>query len=644
MFELGPDVPCRTTSSAARTVGEMFWLRAARSASRPALYHKPHPETGRWAEITWRDFYERAACHAQGLLDLGLAPGDRVAILGPTQPAWCFADMGAQLAGMVSFGIYPKQAPSQVRYLLEHSEAQAVFVADAQELETVIEAADGLDALQAIVPWTEKLHGTFRDRDPRVTPPSRMAGERIGEARYREIQAGIDPDDTAILVYTSGTTGPPKGAMISHRNILSLITAAQDATPMDQSDLSLSFLPMAHVAERILGFYNRAACGVPTAYATSTGTVLQELQEVRPTLFGSVPRIFEKAYARIQNQLDGRPAAVRRLFSWAEGVGRARLPYLEANQPVPTSLSLRYALAERLAFRRIQGAFGGRVRRLITGAAPTPLEILKFFWAAGLPIYEVYGMTESTVVTHANRPDALRLGTVGQCIRPGECRIAEDGEVLIKAPWVFKGYFKNEAATAETVVDGWLHTGDIGVVDDDGYLRITDRKKHLIITAGGKNLAPASIEKALKTSDPLISQVHPHGDQRPYVSALITASPVETLEWGVDKGLITGDELETHQRELLANPASRSDALNAAMGKVVAHPEFVERIRAAVRRGNEGLARVEQVKRFVLLDRDFSQEGGELTPTLKVKRKAIEKKYAKTFDAIYVDRTFALEP
>ncbi|MCZ7678026.1 MAG: AMP-binding protein [Sandaracinaceae bacterium] len=253
-------------------------------------------------------------------------------------------------------------------------------------------------------------------------------------------------------------------------------------------------------------------------------------------------------------------------------------------------------------------------------------------------------MTESTVITHINREGAVRLGTVGRAIPPAVCRIAEDGEILVKSPWVFRGYYKAEEATAETVKDGWLHTGDVGHIDADGYLKITDRKKHLIITAGGKNLAPANIEKAIKSEDPLISQVHAHGDRRNYVSALIAPAPLETLEWGVERGLVTREELAERQRELMENPASRSEALNRAMGAVVHHPELKERIRQAVRRGNAHLARVEQVRRFVILDRDFSQEAGELTPTLKLKRKTVEQKYAELFDRVYREDGFATEP
>ncbi len=641
MFDLGPALPVVPTAPKARTLGDMLWLRTARSASRPAVIEK---RDGVWQTLSWTELYDRAARVAKGLADLDVAPGARVAILGPTQRAWAVYDLGAQLAGVVSFGIYPKQSAEQVRYLLEHSEAQVVFVADAEELETVLEAARGVGTLRAIVPWTEWLFRASSHRDPRITSPGRFEAACLPDRDIRAIQDAKDPDETAIFVYTSGTTGPPKGAMISHRNILSLLTAAADMTPFLQNDVSMHFLPMAHSAERILGFYARVSNGVPGAYAESTATVLDDLRVVRPTLFGSVPRIFEKAYAKIHSELEKKPPAVQRLFAWADTVGRRRARAKVQGRPISSALTAQYALADRLVFQKIRAAFGGRVRLMITGAAPTAPEILEFFWGAGLPIYEAYGMTEATVITHINRDNGVRLGTVGRVIPPAVCRIADDGEILVKSPWVFRGYHKNDEATAEMVEDGWLHTGDVGCIDDDGYLRITDRKKHLIITAGGKNLAPANIEKAIKSEDSLISQVHAHGDRRNYVSALIAPAPLETLEWGADRGLVARETVERHQRELMANPAGRSAALNADMAQVVAHPELRERIRAAVRRGNEHLAHVEQVRRFVILDRDFSQEAGELTPTLKLKRNTIEQRYVDVFDRIYREHGFATEP
>ncbi len=590
---------------------------------------------GRWRGTTWSDFYDQAKRAARGLRQLGVRAGDKVAVLGPTQPPWAIFDMAAQLLGAVSFGIYPKQTPEQIRYLLEHSEAKVVLVDGEGELASVLEAAPGQETLSAIVPWTRALFDAHQKDDLRLASPDRLRDAPLTEDEVDESLSAIQPGGVAIFVYTSGTTGPPKGAMVSHENILSLLEGQAQTGEFFEDDLSLNFLPMAHAAERIFGFFGRLNSGIATAYAERMGTVLDDLQTVRPTLFGSVPRIFEKAYARAQGELEKKPEAVRRVFAWAMGVGRARFEHELRGARVPLKILAQHRLADRLVFRKIRAAFGGRVRMFVTGAAPLSREILDFFWAAGLPIYEVYGMTEATVATHANRDGAVRLGTVGRPIPPIEARIADDGEVLIRGPWVFMGYHRDPGATAEAVVDGWLHTGDVGAIDADGYLTITDRKKHLIITAGGKNLSPANIESAIKGQDPLVSAVYAHGDRRPYVVALVAPSPLETLAFGVERGLVSRAEADELTRELLDDPASRSARLNAAMARVVGDSELRARLEAAVERGNQRLAGVEKVRRFALLSRDFSQESGELTPTMKLKRKAVAELHAETLAELY---------
>lgn len=631
----GPSIRVQGTAPHARTLGEMFRLRVARSASMPAFFEKRRAG-GVFEGMSWSEAYERTRQIAHGLLRQG-EQGARVAICGPTKIDWALYDLGAQLAGMVSFGIYPKQTPAQVRYLLEDAQATHVFVDEAHEIETVLEAAKGLSCVRHIVPWKHVDYARVKARDPRVTSPALYAEAALTDAEVSDIASRISPSETAILVYTSGTTGPPKGAMIAHQNILSLLSSSDEGLGFLVNDISLNFLPMAHSAERILGFYGRVQAGVPGAYAESTATVLDDLRTVRPTLFGSVPRIFEKAHARIYSEIEKRPKALQRVFHRGVDVGVQRMHLQMARKPIPASLEAQWLLADRLFFKRIRDAFGGRIRAMATGAAPTALSILEFFWAAGLPVFEAYGMTESTVITHANRPGATRLGTVGRCIAPMETKIASDGEVLVRGPFVFQGYLNRPEATAEAKADGWLHTGDIGSIDKDGYLRITDRKKHLIITAGGKNIAPANIEKAIKEEDALISHVLAHGDKRPFISAVIAPSPLETLDWGITHGLCTKAILAERTRELMENPTSRTPELAQAMAPIVAHPAFQERLRAAVKRGNAKLAQVEQVRRFFILDRDFSQEAEELTPTMKVKRKAVEKRYEDALSKLYED-------
>ncbi len=640
LFTSGAHRPVQQVAAGARCLGEVLQRRAAESPDAVASFQK---EGGRWRPMSWAAFYERTRQAAAGLLELGIAAGERISILGPTWTDWGVYDLGSQLAGLVTVGIYPHQSPEQVRYLLEHSQSRAVFVADAAELETVLAAAGGNRTLRTIVPWTVELAERYRARDERVTSPRRFRGEPLAEEAIAERLGATDGDDTAILIYTSGTTGPPKGAMITQANILSLLVRQNDVFAFFEDDLLLSFLPMAHATERILGFYSRVNTGVPTAYASSVGAVLDEVLEVRPTVFGSVPRLFEKAYAKIQGEVARKPAPVRAIFAWADAVGRRRLRRQLAGRPIPPLLELRYRLAHRLVFAKIHAAFGGRVRACITGAAPISSEILEFLWGAGLPVYEGYGMTEATVITHICRPGAVKLGTVGRPISDMECRTAEDGEILLRGPLVFKGYLGNEDATRETLADGWLHTGDVGEVDAEGFLRITDRKKHLIITAGGKNVAPANIERAIKTQSPLISQVHAHGDRRAFVTALIAPSPLEALEWGVGHGLLEPSELSERRRELIADPTARSEALQRDLALVAGDRRFPGLFTEPVRRGNRELARVERVRRFYVLDHDFSQEGGEMTPTMKMKRKAIEEKHAELFDRLYEDPTFGID-
>ncbi|MEM8960580.1 MAG: long-chain fatty acid--CoA ligase [Acidobacteriota bacterium] len=621
----------------ARTVGDMVWRRALATPDKLACLYKAND---RWHEVTWKELVDEAASVAAELIELGLEPGDTISICGPTAVDWICYDLGGHLAGVVTVGIYPKQSAEQVRFLLEHSETKVVF-SHADELATVLEATEGLDSVIAIVPWDES--DADHHADPRVISSERFRGVPLDAAAIEARQAACDPDDLAILIYTSGTTGPPKGAMLSHRNILAMVTHLLRAFPYREDDLLFAFLPMAHSTERVMSFYARIHSGTPAAYATSIGHVLAELPEVRPTIFGSVPRLFEKAHVKIHGEMEKKSKTVQSLFAWAVGVGRRRAEAVLAGRPIGPWLALQDKLATKLVFAKIHQAFGGRVRCFVTGAAPVAHDILRFFWATGVPMYEAYGMTEATVVTHINRPEAARLGTVGMPIAPTEQRIADDGEILLSGPTVFMGYFKNPEATAETLVDGWLHTGDIGKIDDDGYLAITDRKKHLIITAGGKNVAPANIERAVKTESPLISQVHAHGDRRPFVSALIAPSPLETLEWGADHDVISRDELDARRTELLANPSARSTALNEAMAKVVAEPTFQALFVEPVQRGNRNLARVERIRRFVLLERDFSHEEGELTPTMKMKRRWIERHYADLFERIYTDPSFAID-
>ncbi|MCA9707634.1 MAG: long-chain fatty acid--CoA ligase [Myxococcales bacterium] len=632
-----PPVPREvpTAVDGARTLADVFNRRVESS---PGLRAWRSKQDGRWVEVTWRGFGQRSAAVAAWLLRQGMRAGDAVVVVGSTRAEWCVCDIGGQLAGMVTVGAYPTLSPEQLAYVVDHSDARVVFAEGKAEVERLVAQRLRCPKLERIVVWD--MEGVEPSDD--VVPLREVLQTEVDPAALAARQEAVDPEAVAIIVYTSGTTGPPKGAMLTHRNILAFLGGGIGIEFGEQDEM-LTFLPMAHVAERIAGFYTRINRGTATAFASSIPAVLEEVQQVRPTLFGAVPRIFEKAYDRVQGRVEQAPPVRQRLFRWAERVGLDVVDRWQRGAPVGPLLRVQHQLADRLVFARIRDAFGGRVRVFVTGAAPIPERVLRFFWAAGFRIFEVYGQTEATVITHANRPGATRLGSVGQVVSGIEHRLADDGEVLVRGPIVFGGYHKDEAATREAIdEDGWLHTGDIGRLDDDGYLYIVDRKKHIIITAGGKNLTPANIENEIKAEEPLVSQVHAHGDRRPYVSALVTLSPLEAIEWAQGQGLVAAPEAERLRAALVADPLARPEGLDALLGRVGEQPEIRRRVIEAVRRGNARLSRVERVKRVVLLDRELSLAEDEITPTLKVKRKNIEKHFADHFDRLYEDEGFGL--
>ncbi len=635
-----PRKPARPLAALVRSMPELFLKRTERTPSAPAWKRKVD---GEWVTSSWHDFYRAAASVATFLIDRGIELGDKVTIVGSTRPEWCIADMAGLLAGAVTVGAYPTLTAEQLAYILDHSDTRVVFVEDAEQLGKLLEKKADMPKLDLAIVWdTRGVEDALREH-AWIVGFSDAMGTDADRRRIDERVDAVEPEQTAIIVYTSGTTGPPKGAMISHENILVLLGGAAIAT-FDQNDTSLVFLPMAHVAERVLSFYGRINWGTCAAYASSVPAVLEEVKEVEPTIFGSVPRIFEKAYARIQSEVEKAPPAKKRVFRWAESVGQQVVERWQAGQHIPLPLKLQHQLADRLVFSKLREVFGGNVKYFVTGAAPIPRRILDFFWGAGFPIFEVYGMTEATVVSHTNRPGATRLGSVGKALDFIEDSLADDGEILLRGKTVFQGYYKNPEATAEAIdKDGWLHTGDIGKKDAEGYLYIVDRKKHIIITAGGKNLTPANIENEIKTQDPIISMVHAHGDRRPYITALVTLNPLDCIEIAVDKQLVDDTTaIEPMKRALMENPLARPEGLDQLMAKVTALPELRQRIAEAVNNGNRKLSRVEQVKRVYLLDRDLSLEEDEVTPTLKVKRKNVEKKFAETFDRLYEDDAFGI--
>jgi long-chain acyl-CoA synthetase len=593
----------------ARTISDLVDERAAKT---PGALCFEQVIAGRRDRADWREFKRRIDSLTLALDELGLSAGDHVAVMGQTTGEWAEADLAILGAGGISVGVYSTLTPEQIAYILTDCGARYAFVGSQTELATLLKAAGKANTQLTVVAWgdAEGASGVTRFSDL-----LRRGGELLGrdEARLRELRARRGPEDVALLIYTSGTTGVPKGAMLSHRNILSLLEQLRPLLPTDVggNDITVAFLPMAHVAEHVIGFYGRINAGYGARYVGSleSQVVLSALTETRPTLFGSVPRIFEKAYAKIRARVAEANPRRQAIFAWAERAGRAMSRHhLDGTAP-PLSLRISHALADRLVLSKIRGAFGGRVRYFVSGAAPIDPEILEFFHGCGMLVLEAYGMTECCAIATVNRPERPRFGTVGQVVPGMELRIASDGEVLIRGPSVFRGYLNKPAETAETLdSEGWLHTGDIGELDADGYLRITDRKKNLIVTAGGKKVAPAPME-ALLTGEPLLGPTLIVGEQRPFMTALLTLDLEEA-------------------RAAVGLP-------QASAAELARHAEVRRRAAAAVEKANAHLARYEQIRRFRILEHELVIGSNELTPTMKLRRKAVVERFQKEIDSLY---------
>lgn len=587
-------------------------LLRARAADAPERTAYLVREGDRWRPMTWRQADERVDRIAAGLVGMGVQPGDVVSILGRTRLEWALCDLAVLRSGGVSVGIYPTLTGEQCAYILKDSSTRWLFLEDKGQAEKLSPFLDRLPCLAPPVFWAPPEGGRDFLCLEDVEERGRTALEENPEltlAREEKIQ----PGDTAVLIYTSGTTGPPKGAMLSHRNIMAQLKMLEDSLGVTgQEDVMMFFLPLAHVGERVPGHYNRIYRGVSAAFVEDFNRILDDMQEIRPTVFGSVPRIFEKAYARVRSEADKAPPWKKRVFLWAERTGREASRIEREGRPLPLSLRLRRALADRLVFRRIRGIFGGRVRYFLSSSAPISLEIIEFFHAAGMLVLEAWGQTEVSCFATINLQGDYRLGSVGKPLPGTELRVAEDGEILVRGPIVFKGYLNQPELTAETLTeDGWIHTGDLGRLDPDGFLWITGRKKEIIITAGGKNITPANIENLLK-DHPLIDQALVHGDRRKYLTALLGLDPANLEGWAAERGL----EFTSYEA-ILENPALLEEAQRIVDGV------------------NRQLARYETIKRFALLPRPLDVEKGELTPTMKIRRRIVEDRFRDLLDSLY---------
>ena len=584
------------------TIADLLPGAAAEYGDRPAVKFKDGSD--HWVEQTYAELGAIVRRYALGLIALGIERGDRVAILANTRVEWTWLDFAALTAGATAVPIYQTNSPEECQYVLENSDSVAVVVEDAEQLEKIRSIRDNCPKLEHVVLMTG-------DADDAITLEALGArGEELSAGDWEARYGSIRPDDICTFIYTSGTTGPPKGCVISHGNYRAMLDMVLDAGTLGEDELTYLYLPLAHSFALLIQF-GTVALGATLAYwERDPLEIIPNLAEVRPTYFPSVPRIFEKIYTTATAAVEKEGGLKKVVFDWAIRTG-AKVRALERDGRSPGFLlSRQYAIADRQVLARIRELFGGRIKLAVTGAAPINPDILRFFDAAGVLILEGWGMTETSTAATIATPEDFKFGTVGRPFPGVELRIADDGEILVKGPNIFQGYHKNAEATAETLVDGWLHTGDIGELDSDGFLRITGRKKDIIITAGGKNITPANLEAEIKQS-PLVSQCVVIGDRRPYLVALVTLDPEEAEKLAAERGDPTDPE------SLATNPAIR-EAIDAHVAKI-----------------NEKFARVEQVKKIKILPHDLSQEGGELTPTLKVKRSVVAEKYAVEIEDLY---------
>jgi long-chain acyl-CoA synthetase len=568
--------------------------------------------SGRWVSIDYRDLANQVQDLSLGLLELGIRRGDRVAILSENRPEWAITDYACLAARAADVPIYPTLPARQAEYILRDSGAVAVVVSSAAQLEKVRSARERLPALAHVIGLDPDTAGPGVLGFDTVLARGRVARDRHSDWRRSALEAA--PDDLATLIYTSGTTGDPKGVMLSHGNIASNVTTCVDLFSFTAEDECLSFLPLSHIFERMFGHYCMFHAGVVIAYAESVDAVPANMAEIRPHLMASVPRLYEKIYARVLENVRTASPLRKRIFAWGRRVGEQWAELTIEKRPVPAGLQAQKFLADRLVFAKLRKRTGGRIRFFISGGAPLSSEIARFFYAAGLPILEGYGLTETSPVMAVNTFRHHRLSTVGRAIPDVEIRIAPDGEIVTRGPNVMCGYFNKPEATAEAIdEEGWFHTGDIGTLDADGFLSITDRKKDLIVTAGGKNIAPLPIENLAKTSKFVATAVM-IGDRRPFPVMLVVPNAAQVKGWADYKGLPHGD-----------------------LEQLLGLPEVRQKIEREVRMTLRDLAQFEMPKKLLLLPREFTVEAGELTPTLKVRRRIVEQRHRAAIEALYIE-------
>jgi long-chain acyl-CoA synthetase len=592
------------------TLNQLFFECVAKYDKPDALQFK---RGGRYQPISHRDLAVRVRRIAMGLLEQGMHPGDRVGILSENRPEWAIADYACLTAGLIDVPLYPSLPAPQLVPMLADSGATAVFVSTAEQAAKIAAIRDKLPAVRLVISFNEEAAPGVDLSLGEIEAWGAAADTAAAARVYRERALAVRPEDLATIIYTSGTTGEPKGVMLTHDNIHSNVMAARDALPAMGQDITLSFLPLSHIFGRMADHYLMFAAGASIAYAESFETLAANFREVRPTFVLGVPRVYEKVYAAAVDKAMHGGALTRRIFLWARAVGEQCVDERLAGRQPHGGLAVRYAAARALVFSRISSRLGGRIRYFVSGGAPLSREVHRFFHAAGLTILEGYGLTETSPVICVNTPARSRMGTVGPPLAGVEVRIASDGEILTRGPHVMRGYFNKPAETAEAIdAEGWFHTGDIGELHD-GFLTITDRKKDLIVTAGGKNIAPAAIENRVRTN-PFVSEVVMIGDRRKFPSLLVVPNFARLERWAASQSIkYAGREA------LIADPAVR-----AKMDQEVLAPLG-------------DLAHFEQPKKIALLPQEFSIDRGELTPKMNVKRRVIDRLYKPVIDALYTD-------
>jgi long-chain acyl-CoA synthetase len=593
------------------TLNQLFFQACEQYDKPDALFVKVD---GAFRPISHRTLLERVRRAAFGLQELGVRPGDRVGLLSENRPEWAIADYACLSACMADVPIYPNATADQAAYILRDSGAAAIFVSTAEQAAKIAQARKQCPALRHVIGFDTQRHAgvdlTLAELEARGA--SAETPDRI--AAYRKSADAVKPTDVATIIYTSGTTGDPKGVMLTHDNIFSNVRAARAVVPFAGEDICLSFLPLSHIFERMAGHYMMLDTGTSIAYAESLEKVRDNLPEVRPTLVLSVPRLYEKMYAAVLEKALAGSFVKKQIFFWARRVADRWADTKLSGGTPQGLLAFQYALAQRLVFSKLKARTGGRLRYFVSGGAPLAPEINKFFYAAGLVILEGYGLTETSPVIAVNSPQHFKIGTVGKPVAGVEVKIAADGEIMTRGPHVMKGYFNKPEATAEVLdADGWFHTGDIGELDAGGFLRITDRKKDIIVTAAGKNIAPQPIEGLVKQNK-FVTEAVMIGDRRKYPVMLVVPNWDNLEKWARSKNLAW-----TTRAELLRNPAVREKMEREVLGEC------------------HNLARFEMPKRVGLLEHEFSVERGELTPTLKVKRRVVDKTYKSLIDTLYVE-------